>query len=77
MFSFTVRQNKRYRAQVRLSFLEAIASNDRIAEELRKHGFVDVTVLGSGRDRIAEGRWPSPDVTAEMPDRISSIEETG
>ena len=75
MATFTVRQNKRYRAQVRLSFVETVASNARVAEELHKHGFADVTVSGSGRDRIAEGTWPSADATAEVPDRITSIEE--
>jgi hypothetical protein len=75
MASFTVREGKRYRAKIRLGVLEAIASNAKIAEELQKVGFVDVTVSGSGRDRHAEGMWPLADTTAEIPDRITSIEE--
>ena len=77
MASFTVRQNKRYRAGIRLSFFEAVASNDRIAEELQKLGLNHVTVSGSGRDRVAEGTWPQSDATVELPDRIGSIEEIG
>ena len=77
MASFTVRKGKRYRAEIRLNFIEAVASNDRIAEELRKLGLVDVMVSGSGRDRIAEGTWSSAAATTEVPDRIKSIEEIG
>jgi hypothetical protein len=75
MSSFTFCQNRRYRAGISLSFVEAVASNERIAEELRKYGLVDVTVSGSGRDRVAEGLWPLPDATVELPDRIKSVEE--
>ncbi len=48
-----------------------------IAEELQKLGFVDVTVSGASWDRVAEGTWPLTDSTAEVPDRIKSIEEIG
>ena len=75
MASFTVREGKRYRARIRLGVLEAIASNAKITEELQKLGFVDITASGSGRDRVAEGMWPVTDTTAEIPDRIASLEE--
>jgi hypothetical protein len=76
MTSFTLRQHKRYRAEIRLSFVEAaVASEARIVEELSKLGWIDVTVSGSGRDRVAEGTWPSTDVTVDLPDRIKSVEE--
>ena len=78
MSSFTVGEGKRYKAKIRLDFIEAtVASNARIAEEIRNVGFVDVTVTGSGRERVAEGPWPSADTSADLPDRIKSIEELG
>ncbi len=77
MASFTVRQNRRYRAEIRLGVLEVIAPNAKIAEELQKLGFVHVTVSGASWDRVAEGTWPLTDSTAEVPDRIKSIEEIG
>ena len=77
MASFTVRQNRRYRAEIRLGVLEVIAPNAKIAEELQKLGFVDVTVSGASWDRVAEGTWPLTDSTTEAPDRIKSIEEIG
>jgi len=75
MALFTVREGGRYRARIRLGVVEAIASNAKIAEELRKLGFADITVSDSGRDRHPEGMWPVSDTTAEIPDRIVTIQE--
>ena len=75
MASFTVRPGRRYRAIIRLRVFEAVASNASVAEELGNIGFTNVTVTGSGRERVAEGTWPSADTSAEIPDRIKSIEE--
>jgi hypothetical protein len=71
----TIRQNKRYMAEIKLNFVERIASNATIAERLRNVGFVDVTVSGSGSDRIAEGTWPLSDATVELPTQIKSVKE--
>jgi hypothetical protein len=75
MAQFTVRQGKRYRATITLSWLESWASNDAIAEKLRAVGFADVSVTGSGYTRIGEATWPGPDTTAEMPSQLAEVKE--
>jgi hypothetical protein len=75
MARFTVQKGKRYRAKVNLGFVQAVASNAMVADELRKAGFTDVVVTGSGRTRHAEGSWRRKDTAAEIPDEISHIEQ--
>jgi transketolase N-terminal domain/subunit len=75
MATFTVRQGRRYRATISLGMLERLASNDMIAERLRAAGFSDVTVTGSGADRIAEAVWSNPDTSADMPKQIATVTE--
>jgi hypothetical protein len=75
MATFTVRQGKRYRATITLGWLERLASNDTIAEQLRASGFSDVIVSGSGSTRVAEGGWSGADATAEMPSQITQVTE--
>jgi hypothetical protein len=73
MPSFTVRQGRRYRATLRLGFVERLASNDMIAGKLREAGFTEVSVSGSGAERVAEGLWPGPDATANMPSQVVDV----
>jgi hypothetical protein len=73
--NFTVHQGRRYKAAISLSFFEQVASNDMIADMLKKAGFTDVSVSGSGGSRRAEAMWPGPDRTAEMPPQIVSASE--
>ncbi|MFM1815227.1 MAG: hypothetical protein RLZ98_1922 [Pseudomonadota bacterium] len=74
--AFTVRQGKRYRAAIQLSWWEqAVATNEYIANQLTSVGFTDVAVTGTGAQREAEGLWPHPDQTAEMPSQIVSASE--
>lgn len=75
MAAFTVRQGKRYRATISLGLLERLASNEKVAEKLREAGFTDVTVAGSGKQRVAEALWPGPDATGEMPSQVSDVVE--
>lgn len=75
MAQFTVRQGKRYRAQIKLGFFEKMAGNVTIANKLHDAGFADVQVTGSGSERTAVATWPHADVTAEMPDQIKSVTE--
>jgi transketolase N-terminal domain/subunit len=75
MATFTVRQGKRYRANLSLGLLERLASNEMIADQVRSAGFADVTVSGTGAQRVAEALWPSADVTAEMPSQIIAVSE--
>jgi hypothetical protein len=71
----TVRQGRRYRATISLSWWEQIASNDMIAKQLRDVGFTEVSVVGNGQTREVEALWSGPDATAEMPSQVASIGE--
>lgn len=72
---FTVRQGKRYRATVVLSWMESFADNDTIAAKLREVGFQDVLVTGSGNTRQAEGTWPGPDQSAALDPHLTRVTE--
>ena len=72
---FTVKQGKRYKAQISLGFFEQVASNEMIAGMFEKAGFADVTVTGSGAVRYGEARWAGADAAAEMPSQIVSATE--
>jgi hypothetical protein len=74
MATYTVRNGRRYRAKIRLGLFQSVASNEQVADKFRDVGFTDVSVSGSGRDRMGTGLWPHPDATAEIPDEITSIE---
>ena len=71
--TFTVTTGTRYRAKIRLGFFEQVASNDAIAARLSDAGFVNVSVLGSGRDRFADGEWGGATKSAELPDQIQTV----
>lgn len=73
MPDFTLENGKRYRATLSLGLLEKLASNDRVAEELRDAGFSDVSVTGSGKIRIATGVWSRDTVTGPVPGRIKEV----
>ncbi|HZP10255.1 hypothetical protein [Methyloceanibacter sp.] len=74
MATFTVRKGKRYRADIRLGLFQSVASNQQVADQFSKVGFTEVSVTGSGRNRVGTGLWPHPDATAEVPDEITTIE---
>ncbi len=46
-----------------------------VADKFREVGFTEVSVSGSGRNRLGSGLWPHPDATATVPDEITSVEE--
>lgn len=75
MAVFTVRQGKRYRAAIVLSWWEQVASNDMIARQLEEAGFTEVSVTGYGTERVAEALWPSQDSSADVPSQIATISE--
>jgi hypothetical protein len=75
MPTFTLRQDKRYRATISLGVLQSFADNDLIAGKLIEVGFTDVSVSGSGASRVAEVRWPLADVTAPMPSEVTEVTE--
>jgi hypothetical protein len=57
MTSFTLRQDKTYRAEIKMGSGGGMVPNSMIAKHIQPFGFVDVSVVGSGRYRIAEGNW--------------------
>lgn len=74
--TFTVKQGKRYRADIRLSWWEqSVATNEYIAGQFASVGFTDVSVTGTGAQRFAEGLWPHPDQAAQMPAQIVAAAE--
>lgn len=76
MPKFTVRKGKRYRATINLGWLQQqFATNQKIAKIFRDLGFVEVRVRGEGRTRVATGRWPLEDSTADVPSEIHPVEE--
>jgi len=70
---FTVHQGKRYRATIKLGLIQSAASNEMVAAKFREAGFTDVVVIGSGRTRFAQGTWPHPDTSAEIPREVDDI----
>lgn len=75
MGAFTVRRGRRYRATISLGLLESFAGNELIAARLRSAGFADVSVIGAGATRHAEGLWPQEDASAELPSQITEVTE--
>lgn len=75
--TFLVETGKRYRATIRLGWVEGIASNESIAARLQDAGFVDVEVWQPGdsaRDRMARGEWGGASQTVELPEQVTHVE---
>jgi hypothetical protein len=73
MTQFTVRQGRRYLAEISLGWFEAWFGNDKVAQKIADVGFTEVEVHGSGREREAKALWPHPDRTAEIPPQIKKV----
>jgi hypothetical protein len=72
---YTVHQGEGYKATLQLGFFQGWANNETIADYIRKAGFAQVKVTGSGRRREATGTWPLPDATAEVPDEVIAVDQ--
>jgi hypothetical protein len=72
---YTVRQGRRYQADIVLGFLERLAGNETVAGKFRDAGFTEVEISGSGRHRLGKGLWPHLDASAEIPEQVTSIRE--
>lgn len=70
---YTVKQGSKYQADIKLNFIERIASNETIEKKFKDAGFVNVKVTGDGKNRVAIGEWPTKDSTADLPDQITSV----
>ncbi len=75
MANFTVRSGHRYRAAIRLGWLEQLADNETIAARLRAAGFDEVVVTGRGGRRTAEALWRAADASAPLPSQIVEVVE--
>jgi hypothetical protein len=74
--NFTVHHGRTYRAKLKLSFFEAFASNDQVAEKFQELGFTDITISGQGDHRWAQGVWGGPDESVPLTDEhIESVIE--
>lgn len=73
---FTVQKGMRYMAEIKLTGIEAWASDDDIIMKLEEAGFSHVTVYTIEDDlRIAIGIWSRENETAEMPSQVVYVEE--
>jgi hypothetical protein len=72
---FTVRQNRRYHATVKLGMLERWTSNEAIADKLRGLGFSEIEVKGSGSTREAHARWPHPAARFPIDEHLTNVFE--
>lgn len=71
-----LRQDKTYRAVVSLSWLESLADNDQVANRFIELGFRDVSVTGSGAERVAQGTWIGGDRDFDLKGHpITDVEE--
>ncbi len=77
MAKFTVRKGRRYRTTIRLTGLKRLASNETVAGVLRRAGFAEVRVEGSGGTRYAEALWLKADASADIPPEVVKVEEIG
>ena len=68
-----LKQGMLYQADVTLSFLESMASNNIIADKLRLAGFSNVIVTGKGNTRNATGYWNLPSQKVELPKQVSNV----
>jgi hypothetical protein len=70
MGRFTVKQGRRYQANIRLGLVQSWTGNETVAGKFEEGGFTEVEVTGSGRNRLAKGLWPHPDASADLPAEI-------
>ncbi len=73
MIRFALVKGGVYRARVVLGWTESFAGNETVASKFRAVGFSDVSVRGSGLQRIVEGTWLNDDVKGAMPSQVDEV----
>lgn len=68
-------QGCNYKAQIALSGIKQMASNNDVADKLKAVGFTFVSVLGYGDKRVAKGKWSKATQEVEVPNYVSLIEK--
>lgn len=64
-----------YSADISLNFIQRLASNEQVAAEFEKMGFINVTVSGSGKSRQVQGIWNGAEMEFSGDKRISNIKQ--
>jgi hypothetical protein len=75
MTKFTVETGKTYQADIHLGGFESFAGNDLVASKFAELGFVNITVTGSGGERVAVGKWTGNSATVELPEQVINPHE--
>ena len=76
MISFSLRQHERYKAEIKFGSFGGIVPNSMVAKNIQAFGFIDVGVVGSGRNRIAEGTWVHDDLRVRITTTKSEIDRS-
>lgn len=71
----TLLQQQRYKAKLKLSWVERVASNAAIVKKFTELGFTDVACEGSGGERIVTGKWTGTDQDVKVPSQVVIIEK--
>jgi len=72
---FKVKKGKKYKAKIKLGWIESFVGNGMLGDKFRFIGFVDVAVRGSGSERTAEGRWMRDTAVTELPPQVMEMVE--
>ena len=67
--------NTRYKASLKLSFIESIASNEILAKKLTDLGFSEVVITGTGAQRSATGLWTGTTMEVAIPHQVKTVEK--
>src|SRR5262249_55423172 len=64
----------RYKVEISLGLYQCLISNATIAKQMRSLGFFDISVSGTGRNRVAEAKWATETATIVVK-RIATIDK--
>ena len=62
-----------YIADVKLTWLQNVATNEDVADKFRELGFTEVVVTGSGRNRQVSGMWNGQTQKIQVPDSVRNV----
>jgi hypothetical protein len=70
-------KGKTYRAELKLGFVEAMASNAILVSKFQEIGFTNVSVAGQGARRTATGTWSGASRAVDMPKQVAGVSLVG
>lgn len=74
----SIKKGTRYKAQLKLNWVESFASNSTVAGKFKEVGFDNVLVEGSGYNRVAYGTWTKATIknaSSIIPSQVVKVEE--